>query len=123
MIESEFFGHEKGAFTGADKAKQGKFEEANGGTLFLDEVTNLSDSNQKTLLRVIQEKKLTRIGGKGVIHFDVRIIVASNKPIAEAVNEGTFRADLFYRLNEFGIKLTSPEREERGYTVIAGKSP
>lgn len=75
LIESEFFGHEKGAFTGADKAKQGKFEEANGGTLFLDEVTNLSDSNQKTLLRVIQEKKLTRIGGKGVIHFDVRIIV------------------------------------------------
>lgn len=120
LIESEFFGHEKGAFTGADKAKQGKFEEANGGTLFLDEVTNLSDSNQKTLLRVIQEKKLTRIGGKGVIHFDVRIIVASNKPMEEAVNEGTFRADLFYRLNEFNIKLPPLRDRKEDINIIAG---
>ena len=119
LIESEFFGYEKGAFTGADKAKQGKFEEANGGTLFLDEVTNLSDSNQKTLLRVIQEKKLTRIGGKGVINFDVRIIAASNKPIHEAVNEGKFRADLYYRLNEFSIKLPPLRERKEDITIIA----
>ncbi len=119
LIESEFFGHEKGAFTGADKAKQGKFEEANGGTLFLNEVTNLSDSNQKTLLRVIQEKKLTRIGGKGSIKFDVRIIVASNKPIPEAVNEGKFRADLFYRLNEFNIKLPPLRERKEDISIIA----
>lgn len=119
LIESEFFGYEKGAFTGADKAKQGKFEEANGGTLFLDEVTNLSDSNQKTLLRVIQEKKLTRIGGKGFIQFDVRIIVASNKPIPEAVNEGKFRADLYYRLNEFNIKLPPLRERKEDIGIIA----
>ncbi|HLT24896.1 MAG TPA: sigma-54 dependent transcriptional regulator [Ignavibacteria bacterium] len=118
LIESELFGHEKGAFTGADKAKQGKFEEANGGTLFLDEITNLSDSNQKTLLRVIQEKKLTRIGGKGVINFDVRIIAASNKPIPEAVNEGKFRADLYYRLNEFNIYLPPLRDRKEDITVI-----
>lgn len=111
LIESELFGFEKGAFTGADSAKEGKFEQANGGTLFLDEITNLSDGNQVKLLRVIQEKKLTRLGGKKEINVNVRIISATNKKMADAVAEGKFRSDLYYRLNEFHIDL--PPLKER----------
>jgi two-component system response regulator AtoC len=111
LIESELFGFEKGAFTGADSAKEGKFEQANGGTLFLDEITNLSDANQVKLLRVIQEKKLTRLGGKKEISINVRIISATNKRMVDAVAEGKFRSDLYYRLNEFHIDL--PPLKER----------
>ncbi len=100
LIESELFGHEKGAFTGADNMKQGKFELANNGTIFLDEITNLSDPNQVKLLRVIQERKLTRLGGKTNIPINIRIIVASNIRLAEFVNKKRFRHDLYYRLNE-----------------------
>lgn len=105
LVESELFGHEKGAFTGADSMKEGKFEIANGGTLFLDEITNLSDPNQVKLLRVLQERKLSRLGSKKVINIDVRVITASNIKLADAVNNGKFRHDLYYRLNEFSIDL------------------
>lgn len=105
LIESELFGHEKGAFTGADNMKQGKFELANNGTIFLDEITNLSDPAQVKLLRVIQERKLTRLGGKTNIPINIRIIVASNIRLAEFVNKKRFRHDLYYRLNEYNIDM------------------
>jgi len=105
LIESELFGHEKGAFTDAKSQREGKFEQANGGTIFLDEITNLSDSNQIKLLRAIQERKITRIGGKKALSLDVRILTATNVKLADAVNNNRFRADLYYRLNEFHIDL------------------
>ncbi len=105
LIESELFGHEKGAFTDAKSQREGKFEQANGGTIFLDEITNLSDPNQIKLLRAIQERKITRIGGKKALNLDVRILTATNVKLAEAVNNNKFRADLYYRLNEFHIDL------------------
>jgi DNA-binding NtrC family response regulator len=105
LVESELFGHEKGSFTGADAPKQGKFEQAHGGTLFLDELTNLTEVNQMKLLRVLEERKVQRIGGKKTIDIDVRIIAASNVKLHDAVKTGNFRNDLFYRLNEFHINL------------------
>ena len=105
LVESELFGHEKGSFTGADYTKQGKFEQANGGTLFLDELTNLTPASQMKLLRVIQERQIHRIGSKKAIPIDVRIICASNIKLSDAVENGNFRNDLFYRLNEFHINL------------------
>lgn len=112
LIESELFGHEKGAFTDARTSKEGKFELAEGGTIFLDEVTNLSEANQIKLLRVIQERKVTRLGGKKPINLDVRILAATNTRLAEAVNMRKFRQDLYYRLNEFHIDLP-PLRERK----------
>ena len=111
LVESELFGYEKGAFTGADDRKEGKFEQVNGGTLFLDEITNLPNSTQVKLLRVIQERKLQHLGGKKDIKVDVRIIVATNINLSEAVKAGRLRNDLFYRLNEFQIEL--PRLQER----------
>lgn len=113
LVESEFFGYEKGAFTGADERKEGKLEQANGGTFFLDEITNLSDTIQMKFLRVVQERKVRRLGGKQDIEIDVRIIVATNFDLAEAVTIGRFRDDLFHRLNEFCINLP-PMREIKG---------
>ncbi len=112
LIESELFGHEKGAFTDARNAKEGKFEMANDGTIFLDEITNLSDANQIKLLRVIQERKVTRLGAKKTIKLNVRIISATNIKLSEAVNTKKFRQDLYYRLNEFHLELP-PLRERR----------
>jgi DNA-binding NtrC family response regulator len=111
LVESELFGYEKGAFTGANSNKKGKFEEANEGTLFLDEITNLPAAAQAKLLRVLQEKKIHRIGSASVIKIDVRIIVATNLDLIEAVKDGRFRDDLFHRLNEF--KLVLPLLSER----------
>jgi len=108
---SEFFGHVKGSFTGAINDKMGCFEAANGGTLFLDEIGNLSYENQILLLRAIQERKIKRIGSNKEIEIDVRIISATNENLKNAVNEGTFREDLFHRLNEFSI--TTPALRER----------
>ena len=105
LVESELFGHEKGAFTGADSPKQGKFEQAHGGTLFLDELTNLTEANQMKLLRVLEERKVQRLGGKKLIDVDVRIIAASNIKLFDAVQNKNFRSDLYYRLNEFHINL------------------
>jgi DNA-binding NtrC family response regulator len=112
LIESELFGHEKGAFTDAKTFKEGKFEQADGGTLFLDEITNLSESNQVKLLRAIEERKITRLGGKKAKKLDVRIIAASNIMLSQAVNNQEFRTDLFFRLNEFHVELP-PLRERK----------
>ncbi|MDO9578432.1 MAG: sigma-54 dependent transcriptional regulator [Candidatus Cloacimonadales bacterium] len=111
LVESELFGYERGAFTGANSNKKGKFEMATGGTLFLDEITNLPAAAQAKLLRVLQEKNIHRIGSSQAVKVDVRIVVATNLDLIEAVNNGTFREDLFHRLNEF--KLNLPQLSER----------
>jgi len=112
LIESELFGHEKGAFTGAIKQKMGKFELANKGTLFLDEIGSIGLDVQANLLRVLQEKEFERVGGQRTIKTDVRIIAATNKNLEQAVEEGTFRGDLYYRLNVFPIYMP-PLRERK----------
>ncbi len=112
LIESELFGHEKGAFTGAIKQKLGKFELANKGTLFLDEIGSIGLDVQVNLLRVLQEKEFERVGGQKTIKTDVRIIAATNKNLEQAVEDGTFRGDLYYRLNVFPIYLP-PLRERK----------
>jgi transcriptional regulator with GAF, ATPase, and Fis domain len=104
LIASELFGHEKGAFTGAIQRRQGRFELANSGTIFLDEIGELPAETQIALLRVLQEREFERVGGSHVIRTDVRIIAATNRDLPAAIAAGTFRADLFYRLNVFPIE-------------------
>lgn len=116
LAGSELFGHEKGSFTGAVFQKIGHFEMANGGTIFLDEVVNLNYETQASLLRVVQERKLKRIGSTREIHLDVRILVATNENLADAVKRGKFREDLFHRFNEFAI--TVPSLRERQKDVM-----
>jgi formate hydrogenlyase transcriptional activator len=111
LIAGELFGHEKGAFTGAMQQRIGRFEAANGGTIFLDEIAELSPEIQVSLLRVLQEKEFERVGGNRTIKTDVRVIVATNKDPRREVDEGRFRADLFYRLNVFPIHV--PALRER----------
>jgi len=117
LAGSELFGHVKGAFTGAVNDKPGSFEIADGGTIFLDEIGNLSYENQVKLLRVIQERRIKRIGATKDISIDVRIIAATNEDLAKSVKEGKFREDLFHRLNEFKIQL-SPMRERKDDILI-----
>ncbi len=112
LIEAELFGHERGAFTGADKKRIGKFEFASGGTIFLDEIGELPQTVQVKLLRVLQEKKITRLGSNEVIPVDIRIICATNKVIEEEVKNGKFRDDLYYRLNVIRIHIP-PLRERK----------
>ncbi len=113
LLESELFGHEKGAFTGAIRQKRGRFELANNGTLFLDEIGDISQNMQIKLLRAIQEKEFERVGGENTIKVDVRIISATNRNLTQLVSEGKFREDLFYRLSVIPIKLPSlRERKE-----------
>ncbi len=112
LTESEFFGHEKGAFTGALYRRKGKFEMANGGTIFLDEVGNIDAKAQTDLLRVIETKQFTRVGGDEIIMVDFRLICATNRDLELAVKEGKFREDLYYRLNVFSISIP-PLRERR----------
>jgi DNA-binding NtrC family response regulator len=119
LVESELFGYEKGAFTGADARKEGKFEQANEGTLLLDEVTNLPEAAQVKLLRVIQERRLQHLGGKKDIKVDVRIVVATNTNLSEAVRAGKFRADLFHRLNEFHITLPALRERKEDIPILA----
>ncbi len=116
LIESELFGHEKGAFTGAVTRRVGKFEEADGGTIFLDEIGDMEASLQAKMLRVLQEREITRIGGNQVIKLDVRIISATHKDLAEEVKAGRFREDLYYRL--LGLPIQLPPLRERGSDVI-----
>ncbi|MGI4020671.1 MAG: sigma-54-dependent transcriptional regulator [Janthinobacterium lividum] len=116
LAGSEFFGHEKGAFTGALNTKIGHFEMANGGTLFLDEIGNLSYEIQAILLRTVQERKVKRIGSTKEIDLDVRIIVATNENLAEAIQNGRFREDLYHRFNEFAIYM--PPLRKRGTDIM-----
>ncbi len=116
LIESELFGHEKGAFTGAITRKTGKFEEANKGTIFLDEIAELDLGLQSKLLRVLQERELVRIGGNETVKLDVRIIVATHRNLAEEVQKGNFREDLYYRI--MGLPIELPPLRERGSDVL-----
>lgn len=112
LLESELFGHERGAFTGADKLRIGRFEQARGGTLFLDEIGEISFSLQAKLLRVLDEKAFERVGGNQTIRSDVRVIVATNRNLEEQVTEGRFREDLYYRINILSVQLP-PLRERK----------
>jgi len=118
LIASELFGHEKGAFTGALQRRLGRFELANGGTIFLDEVTELSPDTQAALLRVLQERNLERVGGRETIHVDVRVIAATNRDLIDAVASGTFRQDLFYRLNVFPLEMPSLRERKQDIPVL-----
>jgi two-component system nitrogen regulation response regulator NtrX len=115
LIESELFGHERGAFTGATQARRGRFEEAHGGTLFLDEVGDLSPRAQTKLLRVLQEGELSRVGGNRAIRVDVRVIAATNQDLRERISSGRFREDLFFRLAV--IPITVPPLRERAEDI------
>ena len=117
LVEGELFGHEKGSFTGADRCRPGKFEVASGGTLFLDEISNLPLDVQPNLLRALQDKQIWRIGGVRPLAADIRIIAATNQNLAVLVRAGTFRRDLYHRLNEFSIVV--PPLRERGGDVVA----
>jgi two-component system response regulator HydG len=116
LLESELFGHERGAFTGADRQKPGRFELAAGGTLFLDEVGDLSAAVQVKLLRVLQEREFQRVGGTATLKADIRLIAATNKDLNAEMAGGRFRSDLFYRLSVFGVHL--PALRDRGDDVL-----
>ncbi|AZB32922.1 sigma-54-dependent transcriptional regulator [Chryseobacterium bernardetii] len=116
LIESEFFGHEKGAFTGALSKSSGKFEQADGGTIFLDEIAELDINLQSKLLRALQEREVTRIGGTQKIKFDARLIIATHKNLAEEVKKGNFREDLYYRI--VGLPIELPPLRDRDQDVI-----
>jgi DNA-binding NtrC family response regulator len=116
LLESELFGHEKGAFTGAYSRNIGKFEEANGGTIFFDEIAEMEIDLQVKILRAIQEREIVRVGGTSVVKVDVRIITATNKDLQEEVKKGRFREDLYYRL--MGLPITIPPLSERDNDII-----
>ncbi|MGE0392584.1 MAG: sigma 54-interacting transcriptional regulator, partial [Vicinamibacterales bacterium] len=119
LIESELFGYEKGAFTGAEQRKKGRFELAEGGTLFLDEIGDINLATQVKLLRVLQEREYERLGGTEPIKSNVRLIAATNKPLEDAIAAGTFRADLHYRLNVFTIFVPPLRERKTDITLIA----
>ncbi|WP_125723541.1 sigma-54-dependent transcriptional regulator [Flavobacterium ustbae] len=119
LIESELFGHEKGAFTGANALRIGKFEQANNGTIFLDEIGELPLDSQVKLLRVLQEKEIQRLGGNKTIKINVRIVAATNRSLEKEVAEGRFRLDLYYRLNVFPIQLPSLRERKEDIEILA----
>jgi len=119
LLESELFGHEKGAFTGAVARRLGKFEEANGGTLLLDEITEMPVRLQAKLLRAIQEREIDRVGGSQPVKVDIRLVATSNRDIEQAVRSGDFREDLFFRLNVFNIRLPALRERPLDIPVIA----
>ena len=119
LIESELFGHEKGAFTGADKRREGRFVEADGGTLFLDEIGDISPMMQVRLLRAIQEREVQRVGSNQTISVDVRLIAATHRDLAAEVNAGRFRQDLYYRLNVVAIEVPSLRQRREDIPLLA----
>jgi transcriptional regulator with GAF, ATPase, and Fis domain len=119
-MESEFFGHEKGSFTGATEQRDGRFELANGGTILLDEISEISLSLQAKLLRVLQEKEFERVGGNKTIKVDVRVVATTNRDLLKTVEKGDFREDLYYRLNVFPIHVP-PLRERAGDIELLAK--
>ncbi len=120
LLESELFGHEKGAFTGAERQRIGRFEQASGGTLFLDEIGDMTPSTQAKVLRVLQEQEFERLGGTKTIRVDVRILAATNKDLAEAVQAGHFREDLYYRLNVVSVKMPALRERKADILPLAG---
>jgi len=119
LIESELFGHEKGAFTGATQQRKGRFELADGGSLFLDELGELSLSAQAKLLRVLQEQEFERVGGSETIRVDVRVIAATNRNLAEEVSLGRSRSDLYYRLNVFPVEVPALRQRVADIPLLA----
>ncbi len=119
LLESELFGHEKGAFTSAISRRRGKFEQADGGSLFLDEIGDMPLSTQAKILRVLQERSFERVGGEEKISVDVRVICATNRNLEEAVQKGTFRMDLFYRINTIGIEISSLRERKSDIAELA----
>jgi DNA-binding NtrC family response regulator len=119
LLESELFGHEKGAFTGAMKTHRGKFEEADGGTIFLDEIGEVDNSFQTKMLRVLQEGTFERVGGNATLKVDARIVAATNRTLLDEVAAGKFREDLYYRLNVVPIHLPPAARPQRRYSQIS----
>jgi formate hydrogenlyase transcriptional activator len=118
LIASELFGHEKGAFTGALQRRLGRFELADGGTIFLDEVGELASDTQVALLRVLQEREFERVGGQHAVRVDVRVIAATNRDLTEAVADGAFRQDLFYRLNVFPLEVPPLRERQEDIAVL-----
>lgn len=119
LLESDLFGHEKGAFTGADRSLPGKFEAAQDGTLFLDEIPNMSLASQAKLLRALQERAIMRVGGSRLIHIDTRVVVAANEDLELAIARRAFRRDLFFRLNEFVIRVPSLRDRQEDIPFLA----
>jgi len=119
LLESELFGHDRGAYTGADRKREGRFEQANGGTLFLDEIGEISLSTQVKLLRVLQEREFERVGGNQTLHVDVRVVAATNRDLKEMISAGRFREDLYYRLNVINLKLPSLRQRTSDVPALA----
>ena len=119
LVESELFGHEKGAFTGAASRQLGRFELADGGTLFLDEIGDLPLESQRVLLHILEENALTRVGGEQPVRVDVRVIAATNRDLRQAIQEGTFREDLFYRLSVFTLELPPLRQRQEDIPALA----
>jgi two-component system response regulator HydG len=119
LLESELFGHEKGAFTGADRRKEGRFFQAHTGSLFLDEISEMSLTMQVKLLRVLQEREFNRFGGEHTIHVDVRVIAATNKNLVDLISKGAFREDLYYRLNVVGIEIPQLRQRREDIPLLA----
>lgn len=121
LMESEFFGHEKGAFTGATERREGRFEIANGGTILLDEISEIPIALQAKLLRVLQEREFERVGGNKTIRIDVRVVATSNRNLQQSIAEGEFREDLFYRLNVFPIEVPPLRERKKDIPLLARK--